>query len=88
MNIGYKPRATPDRYPTRADWPREGVTGHHKGRPVKLMTIWHQYRALFQTGPYSTMSADLQDFVVWPFQNEPMPWTPAEIRASMPEAPL
>lgn len=88
MIPGYKPRTTPDRYPTRADWPREGVTGHHKGRPVKLMTIWHQYRALFQTGPYSTMNADLQDFVVWPFQNEPMPWTPAEIRASMPEAPL
>lgn len=88
MIPGYKPRTTPDRYPTRADWPREGVTGHHKGRPVKLMTIWHQYRALFQTGPYSTMNADLQDFVVWPFQNEPMPWSPAEIRASMPEAPL
>lgn len=88
MIPGYKPRTTPDRYPDRASWPREGVTGHHKGRPVKLMTIWHQYRALFQTGPYSTMNADLQDFVVWPFQNEPMPWTPAEIRANMPEAPL
>jgi hypothetical protein len=52
------------------------------------MTVYHQYRALFQTGPYSTMAADLQDFVVWPFQNEPMPWTPAEIRASMPEGLL
>jgi len=52
------------------------------------MEIYFQYRALFKTGPYSTMAADLQDFVVWPFQNEPMPWTPAEIRASAPEALL
>jgi hypothetical protein len=59
---GYKPRATPDRYPTRDTWPKPGATGTHKGRPVKLMEIYFQYRALFQTGPYSTMLADLQDF--------------------------
>jgi hypothetical protein len=85
---GYKHNPRPDRYPTRESWPRPGTHGHHKGRPVKLMTVYHQYRALFQTGPYSTMAADLQDFVVWPFQNEPVPWTAAEIRASMPEGLL
>jgi hypothetical protein len=54
------------------------------------MEIYHQYRALFKTGPYSTMAADLQDFVVWPFPDAagPIPWTPAEIRASMPDALL
>jgi hypothetical protein len=54
------------------------------------MEIYHGYRALFQTGPYSTMAADLQDFVVWPFPDAagPIPWTAAEIRASMPEALL
>jgi hypothetical protein len=46
------------------------------------MEIYFQHRALFKTGPYSTMAADLQDFVVWPFQNEPMPWT-----AGLPNAP-
>ena len=85
---GFKPKTTPDRYPTRADWPRPGTTGHHKGRPVQLIEIYFQHYALFKTGPYSTMAADLQDFVVWPFQNDPTPWTPAEIRASMPEALL
>jgi hypothetical protein len=85
---GYKHDPRPDRYPTRADWPRPGTHGHHKGRPVQLMDVYHAYRALFRTGPYSTMAADLQDFVVWPFQNDPMPWTPSEIRASVPEALL
>lgn len=85
---GFKAKTTPDRYPTRADWPRPGTTGHHKGRPVQLMEIYFQHYALFKTGPYSVMRADLQDFVVWPFQNEPMPWTPAEIRARAPEALL
>jgi hypothetical protein len=79
---GFKPKTTPDRYPTRETWPRPGVYGHHKGRPVQLMEIYFQHRALFKTGPYSTMAADLQDFVVWPFQNEPMPWT-----AGLPNAP-
>lgn len=85
---GFKPKTTPDRYPTRGSWPRPGTTGHHKGRPVQLIEVYFQHYALFKTGPYSTMAADLQDFVVWPFQNEPMPWTPAEIRASAPEALL
>jgi hypothetical protein len=85
---GYKHDPRPDRYPTRDAWPRPGVCGHVNGRAVKLMTIWNPYRAVFQTGPYSTMAANLQDFVVWPFQNEPIPWTPKEIRASMPEATL
>lgn len=60
---GYTPKTAPDRYPTRADWPAPGTRGHHKGRPVILMTVWHAYRALFQDGPYSTMAADLQDFI-------------------------
>lgn len=63
MIPGYKPRTTPDRYPTRADWPAPGTKGTHKGRPVTLMTVYFAYRALFQTGPYSTMAADLQDFI-------------------------
>lgn len=85
---GYQHNPTPDRYPTRADWPRPGTHGHHKGRPVVLKEIYFQYYALFKTGPYSVMRASLQDFVVWPFQNDPVPWTPAEIRASMPEGLL
>jgi hypothetical protein len=87
---GYKHNPRPDRYATRADWPRPGAKGHHKGRPVQLMEIYHAYRAVFKTGPYSTMAADLQDFVVWPFPDAagPIPWTAAEIRASMPEALL
>jgi hypothetical protein len=54
------------------------------------MEIYFQYYALFKTGPHSVMRADLQDFVVWPFPDAagPIPWTPAEIRASMPEALL
>jgi hypothetical protein len=54
------------------------------------MEIYFQYYALFKTGPYSVMRADLQDFVVWPFPDAagPIPWTPTEIRASMPEGLL
>jgi hypothetical protein len=54
------------------------------------MEIYFQYYALFKTGPYSTMTANLQDFVVWPFPDAagPVPWTAAEIRASMPEGLL
>jgi hypothetical protein len=54
------------------------------------MEIYFQYYALFKTGPYSTMTANLQDFVVWPFPDAagPVPWTPSEIRASLPDAPL
>jgi hypothetical protein len=85
---GYKHDPRPDRYPTRESWPRPGTHGHHKGRPVQLMEIYFAYYALFKTGPYSVMRADLQDFVVWPFQNDPVPYTPTEIRASMPEALL
>lgn len=59
---GYVHNPRPDRYPTRESWPRPGTHGHHKGRPVTLLTIWHAYRAVFQTGPYSTMAANLQDF--------------------------
>jgi hypothetical protein len=54
---------TPDRYPTRESWPAPGTKGTHNGRPVTLMTVWHAHYALFQTGPYSTMNADLQDFI-------------------------
>ena len=60
---GYVHNPRPDRYPTRADWPRPGTTGHHKGRPVQLIEVYFQYRALFKTGPYSTMAADLQEFI-------------------------
>lgn len=63
IDIGFRPRATPDRYPTQADWPRKGTIGHHKGRPVELMEIYFQYYALFKTGPYSVMRANLQDFI-------------------------
>jgi hypothetical protein len=59
---GYTHNPAPDRYPTRADWPLPGARGTIRGRPVVLMTVWHAYRALFQTGPYSTMAANLQDF--------------------------
>ena len=62
-NIGYTHNPTPDRYPTRESWPAPGTKGTHKGRPVTLMTVYFAYRALFQTGPYSTMAADLQDFI-------------------------
>lgn len=60
---GYTHNPNPDRYPTRESWPKPGTKGTHKDRPVELMTVWHQYRALFKTGPYSTMAADLQDFI-------------------------
>jgi hypothetical protein len=60
---GYKHDPTPDRYPTRADWPKPGATGTYKGRPVQLMEIYFQYYALFKTGPYSVMRADLQLFI-------------------------
>jgi hypothetical protein len=87
---GYKHDPWPDRYPTRETWPRPGARGHYKGKPVQLMEIYFQYYALFKTGPYSTMTANLQDFVVWPFPDAagPVPWTPSEIRASLPDAPL
>lgn len=85
---GYKHDPRPDRYPTRESWPRPGTHGHYKGKPVQLMEIYFAYYALFKTGPYSVMRADLQDFVVWPFQNDPVPYTPTEIRASMPVALL
>ena len=61
---GYVHDPRPDRYPTRESWPAPGTRGTIKGRPVKLMEIYFQYYALFQTGPYSTMRADLQDFIV------------------------
>ena len=60
---GYVHDPTPDRYPTRADWPTPGTRGMLNGRPVQLMTVWHAYRALFQTGPYSTCNANLQHFI-------------------------
>ncbi len=63
MNIGYTHNPNPDRYPTRESWPAPGARGHYKGRPVELMEIYFAYRALFKTGPYSTMAANLQDFV-------------------------
>ena len=59
---GFKPRAVPDRYPTRESWPAPGTRGTHNGRPVTLMTVYFQYYALFQTGRYSVMRANLQDF--------------------------
>jgi hypothetical protein len=61
---GFKPRTTPDRYPTRESWPAPGARGHHKGRPVELMEIYFAYYALFKTGPYSVMRANLQDFEI------------------------
>lgn len=60
---GYVHNAAPDRYPTRADWPAPGTRGTLNGRPVVLMEIWHAYRALFQTGRYSTCNANLQHFI-------------------------
>lgn len=60
---GYKPNPAPLRYPTRADWPTPGTQGTIRGRPVRLMEIYFLYYALFQTGPYSTMRADLQEFI-------------------------
>ena len=63
MNIGYTPRTTPDRYPTRESWPALGTHGTHKGRPVQLLEIYFQWYALFKTGPASVMRANLQDFI-------------------------
>lgn len=60
---GYVHNPAPDRYPTRADWPTHGTHGTHKGRPVQLLEVYFAYRALFKTGPYSTMLADLQHFI-------------------------
>jgi len=60
---GYVHDPTPDRYPTRDTWPAPGARGMLNGRPVQLMTVWHAYRALFQTGPYSTCNANLQHFI-------------------------
>lgn len=85
---GYKHDPRPDRYPTREDWPKPGTRGHIRDRPVILKMVYFQYRALFIDGPYSVMAANLQDFVVWPFQNDPIPWTAKEIRASAPDALL
>lgn len=61
---GYKHDPTPDRYPTRADWPKLGTYGTYKGRPVKLMDIYFEYYALFKTGPYSVMRGNLQKFIL------------------------
>jgi hypothetical protein len=60
---GYVHNPAPDRYPTRADWPKPGAKGTYKGRPVQLKEIYFQYYALFKTGPYSVMRANLQDFI-------------------------
>lgn len=60
---GFVRSSEPDRYPTRADWPKPGARGTHKGRPVTLMKVYFAHYALFQTGPYSTMHANLQDFI-------------------------
>ena len=60
---GYKHNPAPDRYPTRESWPRPGAKGTYKGKPVTLMEIYFQYYALFKTGPYSVMRANLQDFI-------------------------
>lgn len=60
---GYVHNPAPDRYPTRADWPAPGTRGTLNGRPVQLMEIYFAYRALFQTGPYSTCAANLQHFI-------------------------
>ena len=68
---GYVPVHGPLRYPTRADWPAPGTRGTINGRPVQLMEIYFDFYALFQTGPYSTMRADLQSFHV---TNQAMPW--------------
>lgn len=52
-----------DRYPTRETWPAPGTRGTHKGRQVELVEIYFQWYALFKTGPYSVMRANLQDFI-------------------------
>ena len=60
---GYKHNPRPDRYPTRESWPAPGTKGTYKGKPVVLKEIYFAYRALFKTGPYSVMAADLQEFI-------------------------
>lgn len=70
---GYRHNPAPDRYPTRADWPTPGTHGTLKGRPVKLLEIYFAYYALFKTGPYSVMRADLQDFIPDATQPEERP---------------
>ena len=59
---GYTHNPRPDRYPTRESWPKPGTKGTYKGKPVVLKEIYFAYRALFKTGPYSVMAADLQEF--------------------------
>ena len=61
--LGYTHDPRPDRYPTRESWPKLGAKGTYKGRPVQLKEIYFQYYALFKTGPYSVMRANLQDFI-------------------------
>ena len=61
--LGYAHNPNPDRYATRDSWPMPGTRGHHNGRPVTLITVYHAHWALFQSGPYSTLAADLQGFV-------------------------
>lgn len=68
---GYVAVHGPKRYPTRADWPAPGATGTINGRPVQLMQIYFDFYALFQSGRYSTMRADLQSFHV---TGQAMPW--------------
>lgn len=68
---GFVPVHGPLRYPTRADWPAKGATGTINGRPVQLMEIYFDFYALFQSGRYSTMRADLQSFHV---TGQAMPW--------------
>lgn len=68
---GYVAVHGPKRYPTRASWPAPGTTGTINGRPVQLMQIYFDFYALFQSGRYSTMRADLQAFHV---TGQAMPW--------------
>lgn len=68
---GFVPVHGPLRYPTRADWPTPGATGTINGRPVQLMEIYFDFYALFQSGRYSTMRADLQAFHK---TGQAMPW--------------
>lgn len=52
----------PLRYPTREHWPAIGSTGAINGRPAKLLTVYFDFYALFETGPYEITRADLQAF--------------------------
>lgn len=60
---GYVHNPAPLRYPTRADWPTAGTRGTIRGRPVKLLKIYFDFYAEFESGPYSTLRADLQEFI-------------------------